>query len=81
VANPRRFHLPLSGVGFAARVSMLPDIFIFPTGSALFIIGQLGAASLVVLGITFGLVFPKAIFDSWRRFSAPVVNHATYREG
>lgn len=85
----RRYHLPFAGVGFASVVSMLPGIFLFPMGGALVAIGQRGAASspalvagaagdgmtalLVVLGITLGLLGPKALFDAWRRSPAAVV--------
>lgn len=78
----RHHRLPFACVAFAAVVSMLPGIFIFPAAAGLFAISDQGARAsavlltgvsaniatsvLVVAALTLGLAVPKAAHDLFR---------------
>jgi uncharacterized membrane protein YjjB (DUF3815 family) len=76
VAYRRR--MPFAAIGFAAAVSMLPGVFLFRMSSGLLQLDnpstttlQLLAATIadgitavtVILGMTFGIIVPKIVFD------------------
>jgi uncharacterized membrane protein YjjB (DUF3815 family) len=46
----RRYHMPFAAVGFAAVVSMMPDIFLFRLASGLMELADASSASLPLLG-------------------------------
>jgi uncharacterized membrane protein YjjP (DUF1212 family) len=73
-----RRHMPFAAIGFASVVSMIPGVFLFRMSSGLLQIGnasnttlQLIAATIadgitavtVILGMTFGVIVPKIVFD------------------
>ena len=74
----RRFRMPFAAIGFASVVSMIPGVFLFRMSSGLLQLlhganptPQLLAgtttdgvtALAVILGMSFGLIIPKIIFD------------------
>ena len=75
----RRTHMPFAAIGFASVVSMMPGVYLFRMGSGLVQIAEgtqsttdlvntvaSGAtAAMIILAISFGLIVPKLIIDSF----------------
>lgn len=77
----RRLRLPFAALAFSAVVSMMPGIFVFKLASGLidvYLAGEKATLSmltslfshgtatfLIVMVMTFGLIFPKMIIDGW----------------
>jgi uncharacterized membrane protein YjjP (DUF1212 family) len=73
----RRTHMPFAAIGFASVVSMMPGVYLFRVGSGLFqiaggtknptaladTVASGGAAAMIILAISFGLIIPKLIID------------------
>jgi uncharacterized membrane protein YjjP (DUF1212 family) len=74
-----RMRLPFAGFAFASVVSLMPGVFLFRMGGGLLQIATLGAAAspallldavadgttavLIILAMTFGLIFPKLLIE------------------
>jgi len=78
----RRWQMPFAAIGFAAVVSMLPGVLIFRMTSGLLLLTsssnttpELLAATIadgmtaitVILAMSFGLIIPKIVIDSYQR--------------
>jgi uncharacterized membrane protein YjjP (DUF1212 family) len=79
-----RLHLPFAALGFSAVVSMMPGFFLFSAASSLVELVSIGphapvdlligivtngaTAFLIILAMTFGLIFPRMLFA---RFLSP----------
>lgn len=77
----RRLKLPFAALAFSAVVSMMPGIFVFKMASGLIDVYLAGsnatlsmlsslfshatATFLIVMVMTFGLIFPKMLIDGW----------------
>ena len=77
----RRLGLPFAALAFSAVVSMMPGIFVFKMASGLIDVYLAGgdatlpmlsslfshatATFLIVMVMTFGLIFPKMLIDGW----------------
>lgn len=77
----RRLKLPFAALAFSAVVSMMPGIFVFKLASGLITVYLAGdqatlamltslfahgtATFLIVMVMTFGLIFPKMLIDGW----------------
>jgi uncharacterized membrane protein YjjP (DUF1212 family) len=77
----RRLKLPFAALAFCAVVSMMPGIFVFKLASELISVYLAGdqatlamltslfahgtATFLIVMVMTFGLIFPKMLIDGW----------------
>jgi uncharacterized membrane protein YjjP (DUF1212 family) len=73
----RRTHMPFAAIGFASVVSMIPGVYLFRMGSGLVqiaagtrnptdlvdTVSSGGAAAMIILAISFGLIIPKLIID------------------
>jgi uncharacterized membrane protein YjjB (DUF3815 family) len=77
----RRYRMPFAAIGFASVVSLMPGIFLFRLGSGLVHLADSSEVTLpflsetfsngitaikIILAMSFGLIFPKLIFDRLR---------------